>query len=188
MYKKLVLIFLCVLLLPTCGKSSDSSEDLFSKWIRDDHQIAIDLTGYNFGMFGMGFLFSNGGICATTINLTGDQKSGSVTIFEQVYVPGTGTGNPGCGGLPPILSYEKSGSNMTLCDSSGCANYFHGGGDGGAGKSVDDMNCSDAEFPLRCAKNNYCCPSGLPYTCGDYCYSSAEWAVSNCRTAYNYCY
>jgi len=184
-------LMLCIFAVSACSNSSsDPEKDFFSLWIRNDHLVALNLHGLNFGQRAMPVRMFNGEVCATTVDLRGDQHSGSAYVWESYYIPGTGSGqNPGCNTLVMLLTYKKSKDTLNVCDHTGCAEYIHGGGESGAGRSVQSMSCTDTH-PLRCPRHNICCGSEYPYhgSCNNYCYRYAVHALQACGDMYDYCY
>lgn len=111
------LIFLLIGLTFGCNnKVSVEGKSLFSSWQRDGH--TIDLTEGSIGTFSSKVTLPLGHECATTMELKGDEVTGTYDISSSTYVRGTGLPpiDPGCASLDTEGLYEQAGPYLILCE------------------------------------------------------------------------
>lgn len=122
------------LLLAACAKGGGSSSDggsakgFFSTWTRDDNQITVDFTGGSFGptyQFQFIILATAETCRCTSVVFAGAETAGSIAVSGCTHFSGPNGGMCSVfnnGGSP--YTYIKSGSALSLCDSSSCGTYY----------------------------------------------------------------
>ncbi len=119
-----VFVFFFAGLIASCGgggggDAAPAPKSLFSLWKTTNGTGVIDLSKGSFSQPIPFFMtFSSGAQCVCNFMFVGDQSSGGWSLSQCVYVPGSGTGDPGCSGENTAGTYTLINNILTLCDNS----------------------------------------------------------------------
>lgn len=112
-----VLVFILMAFSFGCNnKVAVEGKSLFSSWERDGH--TIDLSQGSIGTFSSKVTLPLGHECQTSMEMKGDEVTGSYAISASTYVEGTGLPkiDPGCSTLVAEGLYEQAGPYLILCE------------------------------------------------------------------------
>ena len=119
--KKLIYMLVLSGCLTACGGSGDdapASKDLFSQWQTADGAW-LDLSGLDFGTFGLDLYLAVNVGCSCTVNLTGTQTSGVAYVYSCTHFGPTDY----CTDGTVEYTYTNIGGTFQLCTGGSCEVY-----------------------------------------------------------------
>lgn len=125
--KRAVILLLALLSLSSCGQdvATTTEKDLFSLWKRDPDQVPLEMTGGVFDqVIPLTTAVAGGGACKCLLKLTGEQASGTYSLYGCHYDSrGSGVSDPNCALMDGNGTYTKTALELSVCDNSGCETY-----------------------------------------------------------------
>jgi hypothetical protein len=115
----------CLISLAACGAASSDSKladvNLFKEWCSTASSACIQLQFQDYDSESVAVSMGANGWCSCQMDIVGNNSSGSLTLSSCSH---SGGGADLCPSLEIPVTYTNNGSTLSVCDGSGCVDWF----------------------------------------------------------------